>query len=172
MHHDSHEGYQSPNKNNAKTDPVSITMAKTNKTKSYLHLLKYALPYTLLYVFLPSLLSQVGVFVPGILLSVLVILGLNLAVIVLFNRIEDRKLEKVECHRIGLLTALLTLIVTSLLMIYSLYGIAITNLSFTSLQQDGVIPMLVISGAIGLAINYMVITYGLYLMQSLIKKVI
>ena len=52
-------------------------------------------------------------------------------------------------------------------MIYSLYDLSAAELTLTALKENGVIPMLVISGAIGFAINYVVITYGLWLLQSL-----
>lgn len=157
--------YHKPNQDSAIPDPVAMT--KTEQTKSYRYLSRFALMYTLLYVFLPSSLSQLGLPISGIGLSALVVLMLNIAVIGLFNRIEARSLEKIECHRIGLLTAVFTLVVTSALMIYSLYDLSAAELTLTALKENGVIPMLVISGAIGFAINYVVITYGLWLLQSL-----
>ena len=157
--------YHKPSQDRHIPDPVAMT--KTDQTKSYGYLSRFALVYTLLYVFLPSSLSQLGVAVSGLALSALVVLALNVALIVLFKKTQQRSLEKIECHRIGLLTALFTLIVTSMLMIYSLYDLSADELSVTSLKENGVIPMLVISGAIGFAINYVVVTYGLWLLQSL-----
>ena len=157
--------YHKPSQDRHIPDPVAMT--KTDQTKSYGYLSRFALVYTLLYVFLPSSLSQLGVAVSGLALSALVVLALNVALIVLFKKTQQRSLEKIECHRIGLLTALFTLIVTSMLMVYSLYDLSADELSVTSLKENGVIPMLVISGAIGFAINYVVVTYGLWLLQSL-----
>ena len=157
--------YHNPSKHHHGLDPGKMT--KTDYTKSYSYLLRFALPYTLLYVFVPSLLSEVGLPLSGIVLSVLVILLLNIAVVALFNRFEARALERIECHRIGLLTSLLTLIATSLLMIYSLYDLSAGEISVTALKENGVIPMLVISGAIGFAINYVVVVYGLWLLQKI-----
>lgn len=157
--------YHKPSQDRYIPDPVAMT--KTDQTKSYGYLSSFALVYTLLYVFLPSSLSQLGVAVSGLALSALVVLALNVALIVLFKKTQQRSLEKIECHRIGLLTALFTLIVTSMLMVYSLYDLSADELSVTSLKENGVIPMLVISGAIGFAINYVVVTYGLWLLQSL-----
>lgn len=157
--------YHKPSQDRHIPDPVAMT--KTDQTKSYGYLSRFALVYTLLYVFLPSSLSQLGVAVSGLALSALVVLVLNVALIVLFKKTQQRSLERIECHRIGLLTALFTLIVTSMLMIYSLYDLSADELSVTSLKENGVIPMLVISGAIGFAINYVVVTYGLWLLQSL-----
>ena len=157
--------YHKPSQDRHIPDPVAMT--KTDQTKSYGYLSRFALVYTLLYVFLPSSLSQLGVAVSGLALSALVVLVLNVTLIVLFKKTQQRSLEKIECHRIGLLTALFTLIVTSMLMIYSLYDLSADELSVTSLKENGVIPMLVISGAIGFAINYVVVTYGLWLLQSL-----
>lgn len=157
--------YHKPSQDRHIPDPVAMT--KTDQTKSYGYLSRFALVYTLLYVFLPSSLSQLGVADSGLALSALVVLVLNVTLIVLFKKTQQRSLEKIECHRIGLLTALFTLIVTSMLMIYSLYDLSADELSVTSLKENGVIPMLVISGAIGFAINYVVVTYGLWLLQSL-----
>ncbi|SUD90146.1 hypothetical protein [Psychrobacter phenylpyruvicus] len=157
--------YHKPSQDRHTPDPVAMT--KTEQTKSYGYLSRFALAYTLLYVFLPSSLAQLGVAAPGIVLSAVVVLGLNMALIALFKRTEQRSLEKIECHRIGLLTAVFTLIVTSMLMIYSLYDLSASELTITALKENGVIPMLVISGAIGFAINYVVVTYGLWLLQSL-----
>ena len=157
--------YHNPNQDHHIPDPVAMT--KTNQTKSYGYLSRFALVYTLLYVFLPSSLAQLDVPVSGLVLSALVVLALNMALITIFKRAEQRSLEKIECHRIGLLTAVFTLVVTSALMIYSLYDLSAAELTLTALKENGVIPMLVISGAIGFAINYVVITYGLWLLQSL-----
>lgn len=157
--------YQKPSQDHHIPDPVAMT--KTDQTKSYGYLSRFALVYTLLYVFLPSSLAQLGVAVSGLVLSAVVVLGLNIALIAVFKRTEQRSLEKIECHRIGLLTAVFTLIVTSMLMIYSLYDLSASELTITALKENGVIPMLVISGAIGFAINYVVVTYGLWLLQGL-----
>lgn len=157
--------YQKPSQDRHIPDPVAMT--KTAQTKSYGYLSRFALVYTLLYVFLPSSLAQLGVAVSGLVLSAVVVLGLNIALIAVFKSTEWRSLEKIECHRIGLLTAVFTLIVTSMLMIYSLYDLSASELTITALQENGVIPMLVISGAIGFAINYVVVTYGLWLLQGL-----
>ena len=157
--------YHNPNQDRHIPDPVAMT--KTDETKSYGYLSRFALAYTLLYVFLPSSLAQLGVPVSGLVLSALVVLVLNMALIAVFRRTEQRSLEKIECHRIGLLTAVFTLIVTSMLMIYSLYDLSASELTMTALKENGVIPMLVISGAIGFAINYVVVTYGLWFLQRL-----
>ncbi len=157
--------YPKPSQDHHIPDPVA--MIKTDQTKSYGYLSRFALVYTLLYVFLPSSLAQLGVSLSGLGLSAVVVLGLNIALIAIFTRTQQRSLEKIECHRIGLLTAVFTLVVTSILMLYSLYDLSAAKLTVTALKEDKVIPMLVISGSIGFAINYVVVTYGLWLLQRL-----
>lgn len=160
--------YLKPSGKDSTPDPIA--MIKTANTKSFKYLLRYALPYTVLYVFLPSLLSQLGLPLSNVWLSTLVLIVLNVGVIVLFQQTQKRGLEKIECHRIGLLTTVLTLFTTSLLMIHAIYDLSSTQISFSSLKQDGVIPILVISGAIGAVINYIIIAYGLWVLQKLIFR--
>lgn len=159
------KGRQSVNKDRDYIDP--IVMTKTAHTKSHAYLMRFAVPYTLIYVFMPALLQQIGLPLSGLWLSILVIVLLNIAVIGLFKAQQKRQLEKIECHRMGFLTSLLTLIVTSLLMIYSLYDLSASELSMAAFKQNKVMAMLIISGAIGFAINYVAIVYGLWFLQKL-----
>ncbi|MUG33252.1 hypothetical protein GB996_10685 [Psychrobacter sanguinis] len=147
--------------------PDPVGMQQTAHTKSWISTVGYALPYALAYVFAPSQLTQVNFPLSGIGLSLAVLLLLNIVVLGIFRATQKRPLEKIECHRIGVLTALLTLMATSLLMLHTLYDISAGEMSMTALQQNGVLPMLVISGAIGLFINYIAVTYGLWLLQKL-----
>lgn len=149
-------------------DPTRLKM--TAHTKSFRYLLRYAIPFTLAYVFLPALLEQMHFPLGGLLLSAFVIIFLNIAMIVIFKRLEHRRLEQMECSRMGMLVATFTLIVTSLLMIFSIDNISNGEVTLQTLMDNGMLPILVISGAIGFVINYAVVYYGMWWMQKMFKS--
>ncbi|WP_019671807.1 hypothetical protein [Psychrobacter lutiphocae] len=163
-----HDEPLSPQQAAAAPDPLA--MHQTVQTQSYKALLYYAVPYALGYVFIASLLTKLGVPITGLALSLFIVVVLHTMVIGVFSRQHGRYLEPLERHRLGLLIALLVLLMTSMLMLWSLYEWPLTQITMAQLVADGVIAMLVISGAIGLFINYVVVRFGLGWLQYLWSK--
>ncbi|PNK61318.1 hypothetical protein [Psychrobacter sp. FDAARGOS_221] len=147
-----------------------VAMHQTVQTQSYKTLLGYAVPYTLGYVFIAPILTSMKFPITGLALSILVVLMLHALLISFFKKRHGRYLEPLECHRLGLLIALLALVITSVLMLRSLYEQPLSSLSLNQMVENGTIAMLVISGAIGLFINYMVVRFGLLGLQKLWPK--
>ena len=148
-------------------EPSNTTKKQPEVGKSWRHLLRYAVPYTLAYVFLPAVFKQMPIPLNGFLLSALVVVALNLLLIAVFKKVENRGLNKPECGRVGLLVATLTFIVTSILMVVSIENISSGEVTLQTLIDNGMIPILVISGAIGFAINFVVVNYGIWWLQKL-----
>ena len=151
----------------AKKQSKQRTMYITPYTKSFKSLLVYAIPYTLAYSLLPIGLETVNFPLGGFLLFGFVVILIGVILISLFKMTQKRLLEKIECSRIGIITACITFIISNMIMVIGL-GTALPNdITINMLYDKGAISLFLMTLLIMMLIHYAVVCYSLWFLQKL-----
>ena len=142
------------------------TMIVTPYTKSFKALLPYTLPYALAYTFLDLALEQINFPLGGLLLSAFVVLVVGVLLILIFKMTQKRIMEKIECSRIGIVGALITILISGFIFAKNLSEILPDDITLNTLSDQGIIKMIFIQFVVMLFIHYAVICYSLWFMQK------
>lgn len=136
-------------------------------TKSFIHLLGYALPYSLSYVLLVYFLTKLGLMINLFLLVLLTIFVLSFMTVTIFYKSQHRLLQKKECNRIALSSAILLLILSLLLMI-QIFGEF--EFGWSDLSMVGFQNFIAIAGVLIFLVNYILIFLSLCLIQKFWRR--
>lgn len=139
----------------------------SEQTHSFKSLLVYALPYTLGYMLLPYLLTELNLMLGGFFLTGFIIIVLNIVVIMVFRKRHHRRLEKVECSRVALLSMALTLLIS---MVGGVMFLSNMGVSPQQMGDNNVYWLIGIAGLAAFVINYVVVLYSLWFMQKFWKS--
>lgn len=137
------------------------------RTKSCIHLLGYALPYSLSYILLVYFLSKLGFKLDVFLLVLLTICVLSFVTITVFYKRQHRLLQKTECNRMALLSAILLLIMSLLFMTQFFGGLDFT---WSELSMVGFQNFIAIAGILLFIVNYILIFFSLWLIQRFWRR--
>ena len=146
--------------------PNKQTMMITPYTKNFKALLPYAIPYALGYMFFDLALEQINFPLGGLLLSAFVVLIVSALLILVFKMTQKRFLEKIECSRIGIIGALITVLISSLLLAVNLGGMLPVEITLSTLSEKGLTKLFFIQFVVMFFIHYAVICYSLWFMQK------
>ena len=146
--------------------PNKVTMIVTPYTKSFKVLLPYIALYTLGYTLLPIILVLINFPLGGLFLSAFVVLIVGAVLISVFKMTQKRFLEKIECSRIGVVGALITILISAVIFANSLNEILPDDITLNILSEQGIIKMIFIQFVVMLFIHYAVICYSLWFMQK------
>ncbi|MGO2339422.1 MAG: ABZJ_00895 family protein [Psychrobacter sp.] len=131
-------------------------------TTSFLHLLGYALPYSLSYVLLVYFLTILGFQLDIFLLVLFTIFILSFVTTTVFYKRQHRLLQPTECNRMALLSAILLLIMAIVFMTQFFGGLEFT---WSELSMVGFQSFIAIAGVLFLIVNYILIFFSLWLIQ-------
>lgn len=146
------------------------TMIVTPYTKSFKALLPYTFPYALAYTFLYLALEQINFPLGGLLLSAFVVLVVGALLILVFKMTQKRFLEKIECSRIGIVGALITILISGFMLFTNLSGMLPDEITLNTLSEKGIIRLFFIQFVIMFIIHYAVICYSLWFMQKPLQR--
>lgn len=153
-----------------KKEPSKRTMFVTPYTKSFKALLPYIALYTSGYMLLPLVLEQINFPLGGLLLSASVVLIVSAVLIFIFKTTQKRLLEKIECSRIAMVSAFITIFISGLLLAINLGDMLPDEITFGTLSERGIIKFFFIPFVIMFLIHYIVICYSLWFMQKPLQR--
>lgn len=147
-------------------NPNQRAMIVTPYTKSFKALLPYIALYTLGYTLLPIILVLINFPLGGLFLSAFVVLIVGASLISVFKMTQKRFLEKIECSRIGIIGALITVSLSCLLLTMNLGSMLPDEITLSTLSEKGIIRLFFIQFVVMFFIHYAVMYYSLWFMQK------
>ena len=147
-------------------NPNQRAMIATPYTKSFKALLPCIALYTLGYTLLPIILVLINFPLGGLFLSAFVVLVVGASLTLVFKMTQKRFLEKIECSRIGIIGALISVSISCLLLAMNLGSMLPDEITLSTLSEKGIIRLFFIQSVVMFFIHYAVMYYSLWFMQK------